>query len=28
MIDIPHESNSLYKVLLLQESLMAHDDEF
>jgi len=28
LIDNPHESNSLYKALLLQELLMAHDDGF
>ena len=28
LFDNPHESNSLYLALLLQESLMAHDDGF
>jgi len=28
LIDNSHESNSLYKTLLLQEPLMAHDDGF
>jgi len=27
-MDNPHKSNSLYKALLLQEPLMAHDDGF